>query len=172
MAREFNQDYYKATLNRPIPGESLYDDPDSPSAYEGPTKFTTIQKASQYLFDQLTEEDNYVQFLEVAGQGMPLVNIAKTVLYDGFQKGLWNPDLLMLLVEPFIYIMAALLERADIDFVIEGEDGDDENVSMSSDYSTLENLQEGKVPPEIKQQIEEVELPEVERPPSLLGGNR
>ena len=44
MAREFNQDYYKATLNRPIPGESLYDDPDSPSAYEGPTKFTTIQK--------------------------------------------------------------------------------------------------------------------------------
>ena len=57
MAREFNQDYNKATLNRPIPGESLYDDPDSPSAYEGPTKFTTIQKASQYLFDQLTEED-------------------------------------------------------------------------------------------------------------------
>ena len=73
---------------------------------------------------------------------MPLVNIAKTVLYDGFQKGLWNPDLLMLLVEPFIYIMAALLERADIDFVIEGEDGDDENVSTSSDYSTLENLKE------------------------------
>ena len=35
--------------------------------------------------------------------------------YVGFREGKWNPDLMMMLIEPFMYLLMALAEKAGID---------------------------------------------------------
>ena len=95
-----NQDYYRAAFEQPVPGESLTSNPEAPWPWEKPPQYTTVQDASEFLFTQLTQEENYVNLLEVAGGGVPLMNIARVMLTDGFQNGLWNPDLLLILIEP------------------------------------------------------------------------
>ena len=43
--------------DRPIPGESLTNDPESPAPFEGPPQFSQKEDALEYLFVLLTEED-------------------------------------------------------------------------------------------------------------------
>ena len=97
--RQVDPDFLKAGLEKPVPGESLTSDPDNPWPWEGRPEFTSAHEACEYLFEQITEEDNYVQLMTLAGRGMPLMNIARVLLTAGFQEGKWNPDLLMLLVD-------------------------------------------------------------------------
>ena len=102
--------------------------------------------------------------------GMPLLAIAQTLLFSGFNEGKWNPDLVMLLIEPTVYMLMALAERADIDFVIAPDDAEDQAetlLSKNTNFEVLRKLQdpvEPSVEPEIEQRLQE--LPET---PSLLG---
>lgn len=180
--QSINPDYYKAAFEQPVPGESLTSSPEAPWPWEKPPQYTTVQEASEFLFTQLTEEENYVNLLEVAGGGVPLMNIARVMLTDGFQNGLWNPDLLLILIEPLVYMMAALLERADVDFVIE-YDTDEENTGLEKEGADLETLRQlqrkNLIPEEIEEKLSEFnpgepqqQMPmqeeEEEQAPSLL----
>ena len=40
------------------------------------------------------------------------------ILYEGFREGKWNPDLMMLLAEPVMYLLLYIAERADIEDVV------------------------------------------------------
>ena len=181
MRRQINIDYLKAGFQKPIPGESLTQDPENPQPWEKPPEFTTIKGACEYLFEQMTEENNYQQLMTLAGQGMPLMNIARVLLTAGFQEGKWNPDLLMLLIEPVVYMMAALLERADIDFIIDYDEEDNPDEEEADDYGALKQLQRKSslVPEEIEQKLQglsppllEPEEEELPPQPSLLGEPR
>ena len=181
MRRSVDIDYLKAGLEKPIPGESLTQDPENPMPWEKPPQFTTVKEACGYLFEQLTQEENYMQLMTLAGQGMPLINIAKVLLTAGFQEGKWNPDLLMILVEPLVYMMAALLERADIDFIIEHDEDNNPDEEEADDYDALRQLQRKSslVPEEIESRLQETPVPEEEpmplieeEQPSLLGERR
>ena len=173
---EINTEYFKAGLNRATPGESFANDPDTPWAWEGQTQYTTIKEASEFVFEQITEEDNYMQFMEAIAQGTPLLEISKLLIFSGFESGKWNPDLMMLLLEPITYILMALCERADIDFTIDGSLGEEESLdNNSTDYEILQRLQQAQqsqkipLPEEIEEKIEEMPPPQAAPPePSLL----
>ena len=123
-----NEQYIKAItqMGRPIPGQSLTADPDNPAPYEKPPQFTSVHAASEYIFGKLIEEETYVQLMDLLDDDMPVMDIVRTLLFQGFTEGKWNPDLLMMLVEPVAYMLLALAERADIDPVIyRGEDEDE-----------------------------------------------
>tara|TARA_R100001129_G_scaffold156602_2_gene119872 strand:- start:746 stop:1261 length:516 start_codon:yes stop_codon:yes gene_type:complete len=165
-----NEELYKVAFNRPIPGESLTRDPDDPLPCEKPAEYTTVKEASEWIFEQITSEESYEEILGLIGGGMPLISIAQTLLFSGFNEGKWNPDLVMLLVEPTVYMLMALAERADIDFVIAPDDAEDQAetlLSKNTNFEVLRRLQdpvEPSVEPEIEQRLQE--LPET---PSLLG---
>tara|TARA_R110000765_G_scaffold209977_2_gene315168 strand:- start:1977 stop:2561 length:585 start_codon:yes stop_codon:yes gene_type:complete len=166
-----NTDYIKSTMNRATPGESLTNDPATPLPAEKPPQFTTVKDATEFLFEKLTDEENYMQFMEVIIQGTPLMDVAKMLTFSGFNEGKWNPDLMMLLIEPTVYILMALCERADIEFTIDGSVGEEEDLDENSaEYEILRKLQEAKrtstipLPPEMQQQIEALPLPD-EGPP-------
>ena len=61
----------------------------------------------------------------VAG-GEPLSELAQLMLFQGFQDGKWNPDLMLLLIEPVIYMFLALAEKIDVDPVIYTDEDIDE----------------------------------------------
>jgi hypothetical protein len=49
--------------------------------------------------------------------------IVQILLFKGFQEGKWSPDLMLLLIEPTIYIVMWLADQAGIDATLDS-DGD------------------------------------------------
>jgi len=179
MAQELNPNIAKrvASMQRPTAGQSLTNSPDNPQAFERAPEYTDMTKALDFLFDDLTEdEERYEAVMDSVESRMPVMDITKLILYDGFQKGKWNPDLLMVLAEPLSYIIMGLAERANIDYVIvstdEDEDDDVEPVGLARLDQSMRETEpsEESLPPEIKEKVASAEVPE--RPQegqSLLG---
>ena len=93
--------------------------------------------------------------------------------YVGFREGKWNPDLLMMLMEPFMYLLMALAEKAGIEYRIDDEDDDDDDTEESILEERAKNIAElakanlektggvpaGALPSNILQEIEALEMP-------------
>ena len=114
--KDYDQEGLKflSTNGRPIPGESLTNSPDAPYPWEQPTQFTELEPAIDALFIELTEPEAYHSIINLVDNKVPLGDITQIILTDGFQKGMWNPDLLLLLIEPTMYMIMALAEKAGI----------------------------------------------------------
>ena len=162
-----------------IPGQSLTNSPEEPYNWERPSEYTNPREAMMYVFESLTVPETTTNILLSLNKGVGVIDIASITLYSGFLEGKWNPDLMTLLMEPTMYMIMALAEKADIDFDLEAGDKDRPN-EMSGD-KTIETLQSGineldkirqvavsrvnpqSVPQEVREVIEKTELS-----PSLL----
>ena len=106
---------------RPIPGQSLTNSPEQPYKWEQPPEFVNTKEASLYVFGVLTTPETVPNLLESVASGVGVVDLASIVLYSGFLEGKWNPDLMTLLMEPTMYMIMALAEKAEIDYVLESD---------------------------------------------------
>ena len=166
-----------ATAERPVAGQSLTNNPEQKYPWEGPTKFTEVQAATEAIFSELTEDEIYFSVIDLVDNNLPVGDIAQLILYDGFTKGLWNPDLMLLLVEPVMYIILALAEQSGFSNPILYRDQEKEPSSLEEQNKGLDNalevmkkevvpkLKKGIVPSEIKEKVEAFVPPER---PSLL----
>tara|TARA_R110000744_G_scaffold162905_1_gene279524 strand:+ start:427 stop:1020 length:594 start_codon:yes stop_codon:yes gene_type:complete len=125
VEEEFNN--IQMSGKRPIPGQSLTNDPESPAPYERAPKYTSVHAASEYLWGTFIEPTTYVNLMRTVAEGVPIMDITQIILFTEFQKGSWNPDLMLMLVEPVAYMIMALAERLDIDIKIYEGELDDEN---------------------------------------------
>ena len=154
--KDYDQEGLKflSTNGRPIPGESLTNSPDAPYPWEQPTQFTELEPAIDALFIELTEPEAYPSIINLVDNKVPLGDIAQIILTDGFQKGMWNPDLLLLLIEPTMYMIMALAEKAGImDAVVyqgEEEDEEDENNEQLSNIEKAMDIAQDRVVPKAK----------------------
>ena len=57
-------------------------------------------------------------------QKTPVADIANLLLTAGFQKGKWNPDMMLSLLEPTMYMLLAIAEKAGINPVLNREDSE------------------------------------------------
>ena len=178
MAEEYNQEAIDALANsgRPIPGQSLTNDPDQRYPWENPPEFTDYKQALDFIVDQLLEKEVYTPLMKGVGAGVPITDIVLQMLQAGFQQGKWNPDLLMMLIEPTMYTIMALAEKANIQYRINGDEEEDIDEEDEEDIEMMKqkNLQEltrtkvtqgskvpeGVVPQEILQKIDNIEMPE------------
>lgn len=151
---EYNQEAVDAfaQTGRPIPGQSLTSNPDEPRPFEGPTDFTNFKEALDYTTAELLEEENYMPMVLALGDGVPVTDLAMQIGYVGFREGKWNPDLMMMLMEPLMYVLMALAEKAGISYRIDSDDDDDEDDSLFEEKSKniaatmKENTDKGKIP--------------------------
>ena len=91
-----------AKFQRPIPGQSLTNDPENPQAYERPPQFTNLKKAQEYVFEGLISEEVFVPMMELLDNDQAtIMELTQNVLYAGFRKGKWNPDLMLM----FFYVL-------------------------------------------------------------------
>lgn len=162
-----------AKAGKPIPGQSLTANPDEPRPFEGQPDFTNFKEALDYTVGELLEEEAYMSIVGAIGDGVPIIDLVMQITYVGFREGKWNPDLMMMLVEPLIYTLMALAEKADIEYRIDDEDEDDEpaesileekakNIAdlAKAKLEKAGSIPSGAVPTEIIQQIEAAEVPE------------
>jgi len=130
----------QAKMDRPVPGMSLTNDPENPAPYEQAPRFTVIHEANEYLWDFVTDEERYPALMEALSAGTPVMQIVQTILFNEFQKGSWNPDLMLMLAEPLAYMLIALGERLDIDMDIDGEGEEEEVFGAKMEESKMEEL--------------------------------
>ncbi len=118
------QEYF-SKMDRPIPGQSLTEDPDTEQPYTSAPEFSVPQEAVDYLFEQMTQEDNYVPLMESIASGTTIMDATRLILFSGFNEGKWNPDLMLLLIEPTAYMIMGLAERAGIEYEVQEDDEED-----------------------------------------------
>ena len=107
-----------------VPGQSLTNSPEDKYKWESPPEFSNHKEASLYVFSLLTTPETVPNLLESVANGVGIIDLASIVLYSGFLEGKWNPDLMALLMEPTMYMIMALAEKANIKYVVDS--GDDE----------------------------------------------
>ena len=177
MAEIYNQEAVDALVNagKPIPGQSLTNDPDQRYPWESPPEYTDYKQALNFIADQLLDKEVYVPMMKGIGAGVPITDITLQMLQAGFEQGKWNPDLLMMLIEPTVYTLMALAEKANIQYRINGDEEEDMDDDDEKDIQMMKqkNLQElvktkvsqeskvpsGVVPREILQQIDNMKMP-------------
>ena len=169
--------FFKAgtSFERRIPGQSLTNDPENPKAFEKPPQYTDRTEVLENYFEMLTEEETYLSIMDSLEEGVTVMEIVQVLIFQGFQDGLFNPDMMLLVAEPLAYMIAALAERADVDFVIMDDDEDDgdedegdENLPiMNQKLKTIEKPQmDDDFPVELANKLDKVEPPKQR---SLLG---
>ena len=172
-------------FSKPVPGQSLTNDPDNPYPWESPPEFVNVNAAiDSIVMNMLSDEEKLANIIEVLASGeIPIAGIAQIILEDGFRKGKYNPDLMLLLAEPLMVILMALAERAGIrDYEIyQGEGSElsgEEQADIANDVinsykeevnfrglRTGNNIDVRSVPEEVLERIEEADIP---AQPSLM----
>jgi len=167
---------------RPVPGQSLTNSKEQPYNWERPPDFTEPREAMYAIFNGLIEPETLIDVYTSISRGVGVIDIASIMLYTGFIEGKWNPDLMLILMEPTMYMIMALSEKAEIEYVLETGDDflenytieSDKTEQMKSDLVSLDSLADIKnktvskidkqaIPKEIQEKIEGIEIT-----PSLL----
>ena len=152
-----------------IPGQSLTNSPEQPYAWEQPAEFSNPREGLNDILNSLLTA-------EALSGGASIGDLAISIVYAKFVEGKINPDVMLLLVEPVMYVLMAIGEEAKINYNIDGDDvnepiGDEikEKLAEAEDMfqqiksGAVSKVREGAVPSEIKEQITEADVP------SLLG---
>ena len=164
-------------MQRPIPGQSLTNSPDTPYPWEQPTEFTEIQPAIESMFINLTEDDAYGALVDIIDSGNTIAEAAQIILFAGFEEGLWNPDLMTLLIEPTMYLIMALVERAGrVEYKIDRDPDELDEEDKAEQITAMEKLlsqaavqaeedkvsgvKSGVLPTEIEKKLKEIKVPE------------
>lgn len=161
---------------KPIPGQSLTNSPSQPYAWESPPEIVEPRKAMYEVFDALTQPEATANLLISLNKGVGVIDLASIVLYSGFIEGKWSPDLMALLMEPTMYMIMALAEKAEISYSLDaGDDEEGPEMSGEEQLSRAKNsldilkkeartkVSDAAVPKDVREMISDVELE-----PSLL----
>ena len=154
-------------FNSPVPGEALTQSPEQRLPWEQPPRHTEVKPVMEEIFLQITERENLIELLGLLMNKQPVDEIAQVILYKGATSGLFNMDLMLMLVEPTMYLLIAIAEEYDIEPVI--YEGQDVDLAEKEDIDTVKKETLGKqvgqvrkdaVPPSLLQRVKT--LPEME----------
>lgn len=180
-----------------IPGQSLSNSPEQKYPWERPAEYVSLKKAREDIFLNLLEPERLRSVQELLSDNIPVNAIAQVVLTEGFRKGKFNPDMMLSLMEPTMYMLMAIAEKSGIEPVIDsdGVDEDDEEMAEEVENNSkafveeggtfkdakVKNIQSASVGSDIKERLEKLDVkkvkesilqkpkPELQKGESLLG---
>tara|TARA_R100001530_G_C4319191_1_gene155232 strand:+ start:2155 stop:2745 length:591 start_codon:yes stop_codon:yes gene_type:complete len=160
------------TAGRAVPGQSLTNSPETPHRWEQPPEFSEPYKAMLQIFETITEKESLANILLSLSKKVSVVDLSSIILYSGFIEGKWNPDLMTLLMEPTMYMIMYLGDKANLDYSMDSRQennvdelsGEDQLKRITSSLDELKQVAADRVSPmsvtpEIKEELEAVELP-------------
>ena len=119
-------------FNNPTPGESLTRDPEQKFPWEQPPQLTEVEPVIKEIFINITEKEKLLDLLHLLRKGTPIDELTQVILYRGMTQGIYNTDLMMLLIEPVMYLLIAIAEEYEIDPVI--YEGMDQDIAEEDDF--------------------------------------
>jgi len=160
------------TAGRAIPGQSLTNSPETPHRWEQPPEFSEPHKAMLQIFETITEKESLSNILLSLSKKVSVVDLSSIILYSGFIEGKWNPDLMTLLMEPTMYMIMYLGDKANLDYSMDSRrennvdeaSGEEQLKRITSSLDELKQVAADRVSPmsvtpEIKEELEEIEIP-------------
>ena len=160
----------------PVAGQSLTASPESQQPYEGAPEFTNERSASEAIFASLLSDEVLPSIVDMLINGTPIGDITKMLLMSGLSQGKFNPDLMLLLVEPVMYMLLAIAEKMGIKDIqlYRGEEEDPEDVdtdillneqakmraeARNPSFSELKaNVAPDQIPQELIEQLENIDV--------------
>ena len=115
-------------FEKSVPGQSLTNPVEQRYPWEQPPEITSVREAREKIFLNLLEPNKLTSVIELMSTGIPVNTIAQVVLREGFNKGKFNPDMMLNLLEPTMYMLMAIAEKAGIEPIIDSDNSIDENV--------------------------------------------
>ena len=94
-------------FDTPIPGQSLTDEPGN-YPWEHPPQYVTTDGAADHLWNRMSEPEFAEQIIAMLDAGVPVEAIARTVLFGGFLKGKFSPDVAFIIAEPVMKMIATI----------------------------------------------------------------
>lgn len=94
-------------FDTPIPGQSLTDEP-SNYPWEHPPQYVTTDGAADHLWNRMSEPEFAEQIIAMLDAGVPVEAIGRTVLFGGFLKGKFSPDVAFIIAEPVMKMIATI----------------------------------------------------------------
>jgi hypothetical protein len=134
-------------FERPIPGQSLTNSPEQKYPWDNPPEITSQREATERVFLDLIKPDNMETVSTLMADGMPVADVAQMLLMAGFTKGKFNPDMMLNLLEPTMFMLLSIAEKIGLDPKITREDDEFE---IDDDETSSSNL---KVASELKNSI-------------------
>ena len=139
-------------FDTPIPGQSLTDEPGN-YPWEHPAQYVTTDGAADHLWNRMSEPEFAEQIIAMLDAGVPVEAIGRTVLFGGFLKGKFSPDVAFIIAEPVMKMIATIGVIAGV-----------ENIKMSMDDITNKkeirsavrlNVEAEKVAKEIQEEVKQ-----------------
>jgi len=138
---------------QPIPGQSLTNNPETPLPFEQPPVYVELSPAIDDILVRLCQPEIFQGIVGALADGLPVGEMAEQILFEGFVQGQYNPDLMLLLVEPVMYILISFADMVDIEPRIDDEDEDTPEEQLSNIEQAMEKAKENFVPTQIPSSI-------------------
>tara|TARA_R100001369_G_scaffold92588_1_gene138590 strand:+ start:4000 stop:4611 length:612 start_codon:yes stop_codon:yes gene_type:complete len=126
-----------------IPGQSLTNSPDQAYSWEGKPKYTSLKKAREDIFLNLLKPDKLQGVQKLLMNEVSVNAIAEMALTDGFRTGKFNPDMMLNLLEPTMYMIMAIAEKSGIEPVVDSEGDEDEEENPEVTEEKRSYIKEG-----------------------------
>ena len=136
-------------FSRPVPGQSLTNDPDTPYPWDTPPEIVSVQDGIDYFIETLLQKEALVSLVQILASGAYSISeIAQIMLEKGWREGKWKSDLMLMLAEPLMVIIMAISERAEIrDYEL-----------YAGENEELENEEETQITRDLKNSMEEAAM--------------
>ena len=108
------KDNFPDIFDRPIPGQSLTDEPKN-YPWEHPPQFTDLREARDRIFDNLTEEESIQQLLTMLSANVPAEAVVRTILFAGFTEGKFSVDTAILLAPVVLMQVVSIAKAAGLE---------------------------------------------------------
>tara|TARA_R110002012_G_scaffold127406_1_gene279627 strand:+ start:1233 stop:1862 length:630 start_codon:yes stop_codon:yes gene_type:complete len=155
----------------PIPGQSLTNSEDDQQPWEKPPVYTNVKEAREVMFLEILKQENLEAILMLMNNGMSIGKITEMLLFIGYTKGQFTPDMMLLLLEPTMYMLLAVAESVGLDPKLDEDDEilTDEDIDQEDEEDInrlnkkigplLKNPKQRRKLEELQDTIERTEIP-------------
>ena len=109
----------------PVAGQSLTNSPDDKYPWEQPPEYTSVREAREKIFLDMLEPKRLKGIQNLMMNEISVNSIAEVILTEGFRKGKFNPDMMLNLLEPTMYMLMAIGEKSGIEPIVDSDGYDD-----------------------------------------------
>ena len=109
----------------PVAGQSLTNSTDDKYPWEQPPEYTSVREAREKIFLDMLEPERLKGIQNLMMNEISVNSIAEVILTEGFRKGKFNPDMMLNLLEPTMYMLMAIGEKSGIETIVDSDGYDD-----------------------------------------------
>ena len=160
------------SFDRPIPGQSMTA-PLGERPWQNPPRYSSVEETLQFYMPRITSQKMANQLMNILEMGVPIDTVVDTVQLGGVMEGVHSVDIGILISPVLAEVMEQMAIAADVDYVLEGNESDEETPDDSEiALAMMEAAKKTGLAIKEEEAVEEEEAPVEEPQPKGLMARR